>query len=79
MKVELFTTVGCHLCEQAEQLLNELNAQGSNIDICAIEIADSDDLMERYGIRIPVIRTPDQRELGWPFTLEELAIFLQAT
>ena len=51
----------------------------SDIEIEAVEIADSDELVDRYGIRIPVVRTPDEREIGWPFALDELHRFLTET
>ncbi len=75
MKVNLYTTLGCHLCEQAHGLLVTLEQQGVILEIHSIEIADSDTLMEKYGIRIPVVEV-DSRELGWPFTLDELRAFL---
>ena len=77
MNVILYTTLGCHLCEQAHAMLNHLAQQGHRLEIQAMEIADDDQLMEQYGIRIPVLRA-DNRELGWPFSLEELQAFLTA-
>lgn len=76
----LFTTSGCHLCEQAEALLSTiLNAtQQLHLE----EISGSDDLMERYGIRIPVLGAYDAggewKELGWPFSSEEIISFVAA-
>ena len=40
-----------------------------------VEIASDDALVEQYGIRIPVIKEFD-REIGWPFELEELKEWL---
>jgi glutaredoxin-related protein len=83
-KLTLFGTLGCHLCEQAEAMLRAQQAVGQ-LDWKMIDIADSDALIERYGVRIPVLlresqpdvdaeKSPD--ELGWPFTDEELAVWL---
>ena len=47
-----------------------------DLNIELVEIADSEELMDRYGITIPVIRAGD-RELGWPFSLVELRTFLE--
>ena len=59
----LYTTSSCHLCEQAEQLLAQV---GLAFD--AVEIADDPALLERYGVRIPVLRRRDTgEELNWPF------------
>jgi hypothetical protein len=72
----LYTTLGCHLCEQALELIEPLVGD-SSFRLEAIDIADSDDLMTRYGIRIPVLRRPDiDKELGWPFDQQQLSAFL---
>ena len=65
----LYGTLGCHLCELAEERLAAAMAQLRDpIEIECIDIADSDELVERYGVRIPVLRrTRDQAEIGWPF------------
>lgn len=77
MTVNLYTTVGCHLCEQALGMLKELQINGHSLEICEVEISESESLMQAYGIRIPVITT-DQRDddLGWPFSREELEVFI---
>lgn len=69
----LFHTSACHLCELAQALLH---AQG--IDHEPVDIAGDDALVERYGVRIPVVRRPDGAELGWPFDARRLADFLAA-
>ncbi len=53
----------CHLCELAQEVLQAANLSAQLIDI------DSDpELGARYGLRIPVLRYPDGRELDWPFS-----------
>lgn len=77
ISLQLFSTSGCHLCELAKQQLDELAAQIPLI--CEeIEIADSEALVELYGLRIPVVRELGSgREIGWPFDPAQLEIFLQ--
>lgn len=71
MQLTLFTTEGCHLCEEAhELLLNVADKQPLHIQLQ--EIGDHDDLVARYGIRIPVVQFPDQQELDWPFTQADI-------
>ena len=72
MTVVLYTTLGCHLCEQARDLLLTVNPQ---IDIHAVDIAEDDTLIAEYGERIPVLRS-DDRELAWPFGLLDVQAFL---
>ncbi|KKK39483.1 hypothetical protein WQ57_04130 [Mesobacillus campisalis] len=44
----------CHLCEDAKALLEELQ-KNWQFDIVEVDIDESDELTERYGITIPVI------------------------
>jgi glutaredoxin len=68
----LYTTAGCHLCEQAEELLQQLQ-QHHSITVQAVDISSDEELVELYGVRIPVVKNSDNnRELGWPFGLDEL-------
>ena len=64
----LYTTVGCHLCEQAEDVLQAALAGDSDLHWSPVEISDDPTLVAAYGLRIPVIRLPGQdADLGWPF------------
>ncbi len=73
----LYTTSACHLCEQAEALLQQQQTL-PELRIDKVEISESDELVSRYGIRIPVIRfAGSEAELGWPFDAIALAVFLQ--
>ena len=75
-QVQLFTTLGCHLCEEANDQLLVLQKEGLAIEICAVEIADSEDLLHRYGIRIPVIAIAED-EIDWSFSIDQLRSFLR--
>ncbi len=71
MELVLFTTEGCHLCEDAHELLLSV-AERHPLHLHLQEIGDDDELVARYGIRIPVVRFADNTELGWPFSEDEL-------
>ena len=74
-----YTTVGCHLCELAADLISQL-ASRCDISVVEIDIVTDEKLADRYGTRIPVVSKGDtQHELSWPFTLEELERFAAAT
>ena len=78
IRLSFFHTSHCHLCEQAEALLI-VSLDPARFEVYAIDIADDDRLLERYGTRIPVLRREsDGAELGWPFGPEDLAGFLAA-
>ena len=67
----LYTTAGCHLCELAEEILFTLSQQ-YDITFTCVEIGDNDDLIQRYGTRIPVIAFEDHTELNWPFEAQDI-------
>jgi hypothetical protein len=78
MVVQLYTTLGCHLCEQAEQMLLAVLPQFPALDLLAIEISDDPALVQRYGLRIPVIcLSGATEELGWPFDDASLVDYLR--
>lgn len=68
----LYGTSGCHLCEEAQALLAALEGA----DWQEVDIAEDDSLLERYGVRIPVLVRADGAELGWPFDAVMLKAFL---
>ena len=84
--VILYTTLGCHLCEQAKALIKPLLAE-CDWQLQEVDIADDNHLMAKYGIRIPVLAIPNTGienadnadiELDWPFTANDVASRLQS-
>ena len=71
----LFHTDGCHLCEQAWALVEEA---GLAAHTRRCDIMEDADWLASYRVRIPVLRDEAGRELGWPFTLAELRLWLAA-
>lgn len=72
----LYSTLGCHLCENAKTLAWPV-MQHFGYRFREVDIADDEQLVELYGVRIPVVRREDTAaELGWPFTQEQLAELL---
>jgi hypothetical protein len=64
----LYGTSACHLCELAEDMLLDVQTLRPGLQFEKIDIANDDQLIERYGVRIPVLkRLSDDAELGWPF------------
>ena len=61
MKVVLYSKPGCHLCDDARLIIDDVAARVS-FEFDEIDIRTADDLFERYRYRIPVI-TVDGHEL----------------
>ena len=79
----LYTTSGCHLCEEAEALLGPVLAYieqetGQSVSVREQEISESEALVEAYGLRIPVVQMEgSSQELGWPFDQAQAYAFIQ--
>ncbi len=77
MELFFYTTSQCHLCELAEALLVNTPMQAP-VPVDVVDIAQSEELVQRYGTRIPVLRRSDTgQELDWPFDRDQLLTFLQ--
>jgi hypothetical protein len=75
----LFSTSACHLCEQALQLLQPW-LQREEWSLEEVDISTSEDLFQRYGLIIPVLRhVASGTELNWPFDGDALNGFLAET
>lgn len=68
----LFGTEGCHLCEEAEQLLAD-----AGIVFAGQDIMDDDAWQQQYGLSIPVLlHIESRRQLNWPFDDRQLQDFI---
>jgi hypothetical protein len=74
----LYGTSACHLCEMAQELIATQRLSDDGFDVELVDISESDALFERYGLRIPVLQHPDERELNWPFSVPQLRDFLDS-
>lgn len=79
MRVSLYTSPHCALCDDAIALIDELEV---DVEVEKINIRESAELYHLYGARIPVVKRVDTKlnqsghDLGWPFTLEQLRAYL---
>lgn len=77
MKLILFGTSACHLCEQAEHLLYELLSHYPEVDLEMIDIAEQSQWQEKYAMRIPVLfHSQSLHELGWFFDQAAVITFI---
>ncbi len=76
MKLILYGTSACHLCEIAEQLVEltiERDFHKRNISFEKTDIALDDKLFTQYALTIPVlVRLDHNLKLSWPFTIEDI-------
>ena len=66
----------CHLCDMALAIMAEAHAP----DFDSAWVDDSQEMEDRYGRRVPVLRDGrDGRELDWPFDAAAVRAFLEAS
>lgn len=68
----LYQRDDCHLCDQALAVL----AQARVGDLDSVFIDDDAALEARYGLRVPVLRDAQGRELDWPFDVAALRAWM---
>ncbi len=70
--LKLYSTLGCHLCEHAKAIVLPI-AKANNYELIEIDIADSEELMTKYALTIPVLENVDTgATINWPFDGEEV-------
>ena len=75
----LYTSIGCHLCEQALAVVEPLLSQ-FDLVLQQVEIADSEAMMALYGVRIPVLSLESAvQELAWPFDAQDFVRYVQSS
>lgn len=80
MRLLLLGTEGCHLCEEAEEIVAACVQEiAPGIVVEAIDIAERQEWQPDYAVRIPVLLEPEsRRELAWPFDRQQAVRFLQS-
>lgn len=78
IQLNLLGTEACHLCDDAQALIHaELQALGVSYVLSLEDISENDGMIERYGLRIPVLQH-GKTELDWPFSREDLLRIINA-
>lgn len=76
-QLELLGTSGCHLCDIAEKMVRRIvPVLGGSVRI--VDIAESDELVDQYGMSIPVLRDNSGNTLCWPFEEQQLIHWVES-
>jgi glutaredoxin len=78
MVVTLYTKAGCHLCDDARELLEALAGE-RDFELRELDIVGDTALFERYRYRIPVIVVDGREVLEGRIAAAELAAALGAS
>jgi hypothetical protein len=69
MEVILYERAGCHVCDEVRVLLDDMLGPDRYL---RIDVDGSDDLVLRYGFRVPVIATNGNDRLEAPMTADDV-------
>ena len=72
LQVTFYTKAGCHLCEEARDMLEDIAAQ-TDYELTEIDIRSDPEVFEQYRYRIPVIIINDNTLLEGRIQYAELA------
>ena len=75
MKIKLYVTDACSLCDTAFDLIFAMPELAGYV-LESVDIATSDTLLEQLGDSLPVLEVSD-RQLFWPFTQGEVSDLVQ--
>jgi glutaredoxin len=71
-QVTFYTKAGCHLCEEARDMLDDIAAL-TQFELTEIDIRSNMEIFERYRYRIPVIIVNDDTLLEGRINFQDLA------
>src|SRR5437667_11306567 len=77
-QVTFYTKAGCHLCEEARDMLDDIAAQ-TNYELTEIDIRNNPEIFEQYRYRIPVIIIDNDTLLEGRIEYQDLAQAFQLT
>jgi glutaredoxin len=71
MRVVLYSRPGCHLCDDARQVLLAERAT-SPFELVEVNVETTDDLERTYGVRIPVVEIDGVDRFEYEVDADEL-------
>jgi len=72
MQVTFYTKAGCHLCDEAREMLEDIAALTS-YELTEVDIRRDPDIFEQYRYRIPVIIIDQETVLEGRIEFRDLA------
>ncbi len=72
----LYSRVGCHLCDQTQQALEQLQ-EPCGFCLQVLDVDEDPELEQRHGWFVPVLMYQDQEIFHYQMDQEKLLAFLQ--
>jgi glutaredoxin len=81
VRLTIYSKPGCHLCDEMKSLVRRVIAQHTiphDVSIDEIDISADRDLLDRYGLEIPVLMIDGKKMAKYRVAEEELTRMLEA-
>lgn len=81
MRLTIYSKPGCHLCDEMKSLVHRVIAQhpsAQEISVDDIDISTDRDLLDRYGLDIPVLMIDGKKVAKYRVSEQELTQMLEA-
>ena len=81
MRLTIYSKPGCHLCDEMKSLIHRVVATQANphtISVDEIDISTDQDLLDRYGMEIPVLMIDGKKVAKYRVSEEELRRMMDA-
>jgi glutaredoxin len=75
VRLTIYSKPGCHLCDEMKSVVHRVVAQHTNahdISVDEIDISTDRDLLDRYGLEIPVLLIDGKKTAKYRVSEEEL-------
>ncbi|RPI57117.1 MAG: glutaredoxin family protein [Acidobacteria bacterium] len=72
MRLTLYSKPGCHLCDEMKIVVRAVIADRPDISLDEIDISAMPDLLDRYGLEIPVLMIDGRRAAKYRISALEL-------
>ena len=81
MRLTIYSKPGCHLCDEMKSVIHRVVAQradASAISLDEIDISTDRDLLDHYGVEIPVLLIDGKKVAKYRVSETELTQMLEA-
>jgi glutaredoxin len=81
VRLTIYSKPGCHLCDEMKSLVSRVIHQHAHlhtINVEEIDISTDADLLDRYGLEIPVLMIDGKKVAKYRVSEEELRRMLDA-
>jgi glutaredoxin len=80
VRLTIYSRPGCHLCDEMKSVVHRVTKHAENVDIALeeIDISTNRELVDRYGLEIPVLMIDGKKVAKYRVSEQELTQMVKA-